>query len=161
MCRDAAALESSSDWMTVWCPDQAQIRGKGALADQIYNRWAYIMRLLEDFYRAADDVFHKFGCPVYVFIGTGESQSRTAAEERSKKENRREKASAEATLPTAADISAVTYADFLKWSDWTSCDCEFFEVSASHSEIWCHLDADTKLWQTFLSFTGITPDLLK
>mmetsp|Transcript_24996 Transcript_24996/g.70412 ORF Transcript_24996/g.70412 Transcript_24996/m.70412 type:complete len:346 (-) Transcript_24996:11-1048(-) len=158
MCKEGKPLESSFDWMTVWCPDKARSRGKAKLADQIYDRWSYGMRILEDFYRSAEEAYHVFHCPLVVFIGGGALMQREHAKKGHKKPTPPKK---RVGLPTVEEISTVTYEDHLKWKRWTTGTCQFFEVPAAHHEVWYHIETDTKLWQTFLGLTSITPEHLK
>lgn len=152
MCKDVPKLESSFDWMTVWCPDNARAKGKAKLADQIYARWSYGMRILEDFYRTADEAYHKFNCPLLVFAGAGLKFS--PKNDKHKKVKRKR-------LPTVEEISAITWDEYTTWTKWTTGPCDFAEVPAAHHEIWYHLDTETKFWQEFLKLSGVTPDLLK
>lgn len=161
MCKGAKPLESSFDWMSVWCPDKARTKGKGKLADQIYERWSYGMRILEDFYRTSEEAYHTFHCPLYVFCGyvayvppAEEAKIIAQREAKFPKEKRKGQ-------PTVGEISAVVLDDYHKWKRWTTGPCEFFHVQSPHHEIWYHLDTDTKLWQLFLQHSGVTPDLLK
>mmetsp|Transcript_10110 Transcript_10110/g.31843 ORF Transcript_10110/g.31843 Transcript_10110/m.31843 type:complete len:320 (-) Transcript_10110:118-1077(-) len=161
MCKGAKPLESSFDWMSVWCPDKARTKGKGKLADEIYERWSYGMRILEDFYRTSEEAYHKFNCPMYVFCGhvafmppaeVKKIKEQVAAKKPKKKRE---------GLPSMSDISAVVMDDYRRWSNWTTGSCEFIPVASPHHEIWYHLETDTKLWQVFLQLSGVTPDLLK
>jgi len=161
MCKDGKPLESSVDWMTVWCPDKARMRGKGKLADQIYDRWSYGMRILEDFYRTAEEAYHMFHCPLYVFCGlVADMSPQETRKVKAQREAKRPKAK-RTGLPAVGDISAVVLEDYHKWRNWTTSSCEFTNVRSPHHEIWYHLDTDTKLWQTFLALSGVTADLLK
>merc|ERR1719382_1204947 len=68
MCDGVGELESSWRWMNVWNPHICPMRGKNELGDEIYSRWSYGMRLLEDYYRTPKEQLHIFRCPLYVFV---------------------------------------------------------------------------------------------
>lgn len=158
MCQGAKPLESSFEWMSVWCPDKARMRGKGKLADQIYDRWSYGMRILEDYYRSAEEAYHTFHCPIYVLYGAGNAISKGISGCQEGSTTRTMKRTG---LPTMEDISAIRSEDFLKWEKWTTARCSFVEVMAAHNDVWHHVDAQKTLWQEFLKLSGVTHDLLQ
>lgn len=155
MCKDTPSdLESSPEWMKIWCPDISRMKGKNKLGDEIYSRWSYGMRFLEDFYRKAEEGFHIYHCPIYVFVGITREMTQAAY-----KSGQMNKVAAE-QWKEFLKISSVTREDFYKWKNWTTESCEFVDIVASHDSIWYHPEADLKLWQEFLRLSGVA-DVLR
>merc|ERR1712151_124445 len=148
MCKGDVPLRSSPDWMWVWCPQIAPMKGKNKLGDQIYERWSYGMRILEDFYRNAEEAFHKFHCPLYVVVGSPAFE----LEKRFKSGRMSEKETAW-YLPFSSIRGISSRDSYYKWERWTTGTCEFIEVDADHASIWYHIETETKLWQAFLKLS--------
>jgi len=161
MCNGSRPLRATDDWMKVWCPELQRAKGKGQFADNTYERWSYGMRILEDFYRTAEQAYHKFHCPIYVIAGMVAFQDEAAERKIQEQRKAGKPKKPRQGLPEMYDIMAITKDSYFKWESWTTDKCEFIPVRALHHEIWYHLDTDTKLWQKFLEHSGVTPELLK
>jgi len=149
MCRGVGPLESSWEWMQIWNPQVCPMKGKNELGDEIYARWSYGMRILEDFYRGCTEQFHTFNCPLYVFVGLPIFYEQTMYE--SGEMSPEQKAKREPWYRVAHRYDR---ADFEKWKEWTTSSCELIGVQAGHFEIWYHPDTQVKFWQEFLKLSG-------
>merc|ERR1712154_79556 len=105
------------------------------MGDQIYARYSFGARALQEFMMRCDSCFHIFHCPLYVFIETSWSLA----------------------LGTFGPTDPRTLADVYKWKHWTTGSCEFIAVPESdHYSIRFHPEVELKLWQEFLRLSGVS-----